>query len=157
MARKPLVIHIFSQNRNEPAKPFIFYTHENVVSHSLSGSSTTMLSCWEIQAADEYEILGRVHALVEADYVNGRPRHHLESARNIEFTPGASCFFIIDYTDFRRLPAAAVQDVLRDRNILIQNFPQREFDWSLDTLEELGALDQPRDIQGMFFSLEYPP
>jgi hypothetical protein len=41
---------------------------------------------------------------------------------------------------------------LRDWCILIQNSPQREFDWSLDTLKELGTLDQSRDIQGMVFS-----
>jgi hypothetical protein len=151
MASNPLVINIFSQNPNEPAKPFRFYTHDNVVSCSPSGLSNTMLSCWAMQATDEYDILERVHALVEADYVNGRPRHHLESARNVEFISGASCFFIIDYNDFRRLSATTVQDIVRHRSILIQNFPQREFSWSLDTLEELGALDQSRDIQGMIF------
>lgn len=115
-----------------------------------------MLNCWVMQAKDEYEILERVHTLVEADYVNGRPRHHLESARNVEFSPGASCFFIIDYNDFQQLSATTVQDIVRHRSILIQNFPQREFNWSLDTLEELGALEQSRDIQGMVISSRLP-
>jgi hypothetical protein len=156
MARNPLVIHMFSQNPNEPAKPFHFHTHDNVVSCSLSGSSNTMLSSWAMQARDEYQILDRVHTLVEADYVNGRPRHHLKSARNVEFIPGASCFFIVDYNDFQRLSASTVQDIARHRSILIQNFPQREFNWSLDTLEELGALEQSRDIQGMVFCSRIP-
>lgn len=106
-----------------------------------------------MQAPDEYEILQRVHALVESDYVEGKPRHHLPSARNVEYTPGASCFFIVDYNDFQQLPAATVQAILRHRNILIQNVPQPEFDWSLDTLRELGSVDQSRDIQGIFFLL----
>jgi hypothetical protein len=156
MAQEPLVINIFSQDPNEPAKTFHFYAHDNVVSCSPSGSSNTMLSYCAMQAKDEYEILERVHALVEADYVNGRPRHHLESARNIEFTPGASCFFIIDYNDYQKLSAATVQDIIRHRSILIENCPQREFNWSLETLEELGALDQSRDIQGLVFCSRIP-
>lgn len=115
-----------------------------------------MLTCLSIQAQDEYQILEQVHSLIEADYVDGKPRHHLESARNIEYLPGASCYFIIDYNDFQKLSAATIQAIAWDRSILIQNCPQPEFNWSLDTLGELGALDQSRDIQGNVFSSTAP-
>lgn len=104
-----------------------------------------------MQAADECEILDRVHNLIEADYVNGKPRHHLASARNIEYDPAASCFFLIDHNEFQQLPASTIQEIIRHRTILIQNVPKPEFKWSLDALGELGALDMSRDIQGILF------
>jgi hypothetical protein len=88
-----------------------------------------------------------VQKLVEANYVNGRPRHHLPSARSIEPLPDSSTFFIIEHDDFIRLSPDTIQAIARDRDIVVQHVPQREFDWSLATLSEVGNLDQARDIQ----------
>jgi hypothetical protein len=103
-----------------------------------------------MQSKDECDILRRVHALVQANYVDGKPRHHQDSARQVEWTPGASCFLIIDRADYDLLDEDKVNEILRHRNIIIRNSPPREYPWSLDTLRQLGSLDQPRDIQGIF-------
>jgi hypothetical protein len=53
------------------------------------------------------------------------------------------------------MSAKTIQDVARDRNIVVRNVPQPTYDWTLQTLSEVGALDLPRDIQGI--SPIYPP
>jgi hypothetical protein len=108
-----------------------------------------------MQSKDEYKILQRVQALIESDYVDGKPRHHLPSARSVELLPGASSFFIIDHQDFQKLSPHTIQAIHRHRHILIENVPQRDFTWSLETLREVGSIEQPRDIQGMLFCLCY--
>jgi len=100
------------------------------------------------KAQVEYEILQRVQNLVESHYVDGRPRHHLPSARSLVREPGASMFFIVEFADFVKMSTQTIQDVFRHRNIIVRNFPQRRFEWSLDTLSLVGELYQGRDIQG---------
>jgi hypothetical protein len=46
-----------------------------------------------------------------------------------------------------------IQFVARTRHIVVQNVPQRHFEWSYETFSELGSLDQPRDIQGIIYTL----
>jgi hypothetical protein len=103
-----------------------------------------------LQAEDEYEILSTVQDLVEANYYKGKPLHHLPSARSIQLEPGASTFFIVEHRDFIKLSAQTMQTIAKDRNIVVRNVPQPKFDWSLETLSQIGGLDQPRDIQGLF-------
>jgi hypothetical protein len=152
MREDPLTINIFSMEPGSTAQPFHFRTHENVVRPS------SYISIPDIdrlqQADDEYEILARVQKLVESHYVDGIPRHHLPSARKVELEPGASTFFIVDYKEFITMLARTIQDIARDRNIVVRNVPQDIYDWSLQTLSAVGHLDQPRDIQGI--SLVFP-
>jgi hypothetical protein len=101
------------------------------------------------QAQEECAILTAVQRLVESNYVNGIPRHHLPSARNVQFEEGASMFFIVDFTDFVKLKPVQIHEIYRHRNILVRNIPERGFDWSLETLSEVGALKRPREIQGL--------
>lgn len=58
-------------------------------------------------------------------------------------------FFIVEFADFVKLTPQTIQDIYRKRNIVIRNVPQRSFEWSLDTLSEVGALNHPREVQGM--------
>lgn len=85
---------------------------------------------------------------MEKNYVDGKPRHHLPSARNPTFEPGASIFFVVEHSDFIKLTIREVQDIARHRNIVIRNIPQRHFDWGRETLSELGSITQSRDVQG---------
>ena len=96
----------------------------------------------------EYDVLRNVQTLVEANYVNGRPRHHQESARNATLQEGASVFFIVEHSELEKMSAQEIQDVSRDRNILVRNAPQRRFEWNEETLSEFGDVTQPREIQG---------
>jgi hypothetical protein len=59
-------------------------------------------------------------------------------------------FFIIDFTDFAKLTPHQIQEIYRHRNIVVRNVPERRFEWSLETLSELGALKRTREIQGLF-------
>ncbi len=93
--------------------------------------------------------MAAVQQLVESNYVQGQPRHHLPSASRVKLEPGASMFFIVEYSEFCKLSPQDIQEIYRHRNIVIRNVPQRQFDWSLETLSEVGgALKEPRDIQG---------
>jgi hypothetical protein len=109
-----------------------------------------MLICWPMQAKLELDILRRVHDLVKADYVDSRPRLHLPSAREEEYNPDASCIFLVNYEKFRTMSVATKLAIIRHRDILIEDYPQDEFGWDLETLMQLGSVEQSRDIQGNF-------
>jgi hypothetical protein len=51
------------------------------------------------------------------------------------------------------LSTDTLQAIARNRNIVVQHIPQRKFDWSLQTLCEIGGLDQARDIQGRYLTV----
>jgi hypothetical protein len=101
------------------------------------------------KAQVEYEILTRVQKLVESNYVDGRPKHHLASARNPEMEPNSSIFFITEFADITQMPTQMIQDIFRKRSIVIRDGPQRRFRWSPETLSLIGGLYQSRDIQGL--------
>jgi hypothetical protein len=154
MREDPLTINIFSMEPGSTAQPFNFRTHDNVV----RPSSHVVIPDIDRsqQADDEYEILARVQKMVELHYVEGIPRHHLPSARNVELEPGASTFFIVDYKEFISMSTKTVQDIARHRHIVVRNLPQPMYDWSLQTLSEVGALDLTRDIQGISLMYHLP-
>ena len=88
--------------------------------------------------------------LVESNYVNGRPRHHLPAARQVQFTPDSSAFFIIDYPQFMKMSAQDIHLIARARHIVVEHVPQDDFTWSRETLLRMGNLTQPREIQGNY-------
>ena len=97
----------------------------------------------------EKPVLKNVQELIESNYINGRPRHHLPSARDPNYTEGCSVFFIIDFPDFMKLSAFKIHEIARKRHIVVQNVPQEDFTWSRVTLSRFGSLSQLREIQGM--------
>jgi hypothetical protein len=58
-------------------------------------------------------------------------------------------FFIADYADLAKLTAPQIQEIYCHRNIVVRNAPERQFEWSLETLSELGALKRTREVQGL--------
>jgi hypothetical protein len=101
----------------------------------------------------EYGVLHNVQQLVEANYVNGRPRHHLDSSRNPSLQDGASIFFIVEHVDFAKMSARQIQDIARFRHIVVRNIAQPTFEWNSETLSEFGDLRLPRAIQSTFSTL----
>ena len=101
------------------------------------------------KAPVEYDVLRNVHKLVESDYVNGRPRHHLDSARNPSLQDGASIFFIVEHDDFAKMSTQQKQDIAKHRNIVVRNVPQPKFEWNSKTISEFGDMHLPREIQGV--------
>jgi hypothetical protein len=63
------------------------------------------------QAGLEYDVLRNVQSIVEQNYVDGKQRHHLPSARNPTFEPGASIFFVVEHSDFVKLTIWEVQNI----------------------------------------------
>lgn len=149
MAKDGFAINVFSLDPDEPSKTFEFRTHSNVVSIlCFFAVQYNMLKSIQ-QAEVEYKILEQVQDLVESHYIDGRPRHHLPSARNVVMESGASIFFIVEFPDFVEMEIQTIQDVFRHRNIVVRNVPQRDFQWCLETLSLVGGLYQSRDIQGV--------
>jgi hypothetical protein len=107
------------------------------------------LTCF--QAKTEFGVLKNVQALVESNYVKGRPRHHLPAARQVPFTPNSSIFFIVDYPDFMKMSSRDIHLIARTRHIVVEHVPQEEFTWSRETLLRLGNLTQNREIQGIHY------
>ena len=62
------------------------------------------------------------------------PKHHLPSARELTFTPKSSIFDIVDYSNFMILLPNDIHRIARDRHIVVQNVPQKEFSWSRETV-----------------------
>ena len=94
-------------------------------------------------------MLKNVQTLVEKSYVDGKPKHHHHTARDVDYTPGSSIFFITDHARFMKLSSGDIQRIAKHRHIVVQNIPQEDFDWSRNTLAKLGDLEQLREIQGM--------
>ena len=103
-----------------------------------------------MQFKEEAAVLKNVQTLVEKSYVDGRPKHHLESARDLTYKPDSSIFFLVDHADFMKMSSEDIQRIAKDRNIVVQNVPQENFDWSKETLAKLGDLKQLREIQCTF-------
>ena len=93
-------------------------------------------------------MLKNVQTLVEQSYVDGKPKHHLDTARDVNYTPGSSIFFITDHASFMKLSDDEIHRIAKHRHIVVQDIPQEGFDWSRKTLAKLGDLEQLREIQG---------
>jgi hypothetical protein len=96
----------------------------------------------------ETGILQEVHKLVEANYINGRPKHHLQAAYNVKHEDGASVFFIVSYEDFMKMSSSDINHIARRRHILVRGIPQEKFKWGREALAHTGSLTQQRDVQG---------
>jgi hypothetical protein len=110
----------------------------------------SMLICCAIQANLEFDILRRVHELVKADYVDGKPRYHLPSAREEKYTADASCIFLVHYEKFRTMSHEQKLAIIKHRDILVEDCPQDKFGWDTETFMQFGSLELSRDIQGNF-------
>jgi hypothetical protein len=103
-----------------------------------------------MQAELEQRVLKNVQDLVQAGYIDGRPRHHQPDARNPATNATTSIFFVVTYQDFMELSEADVQRIFMDRHIVVTDVPAQKYRWDLKTLSKLGSLEQQREIQGKF-------
>jgi hypothetical protein len=95
--------------------------------------------------------LREIHQAVESLYVNGRPLHHLPSARSVVYNPddrNQSSIFVVEYADFCKMAAVVIQDIFSKRHILVIGCPLPPEDFNCETLSHFGNLDSMRDIQG---------
>jgi hypothetical protein len=92
--------------------------------------------------------------MVINNYLNGRPRHHHPTARQVNFQPDSSMFFIVNFNDYISLSRREIQDIFQDRHIVVTNIPSRRYPWSRETLTMLGSLTEDRDIHGISYYIQ---
>jgi hypothetical protein len=93
---------------------------------------------------------------VERLYQNGRPLHHLDSARAVhsDLLDGRSAFFVTTEAEFQKLKGDQIQAIFRDRHIVIPGPPPDDFHFDHQGLAALGSLTASRQIQGMLYPIE---
>jgi hypothetical protein len=100
----------------------------------------------------EINLLSSIQDLVEANYVDGIPRHHLDIARNKTYHPfdkKQSCIFVTEYEDFKEMSPTDIQDIFRDRHILVLNTPFQGEPFGRYSLETITSVQKIRNMNGM--------
>lgn len=101
-------------------------------------------------------MLSEIQSSVERLFKDGKPLHHLDSARALEYDPQASHFFVTSAESFDKLEAKEVQNIFRNRHILIPGSASEEYiKFDHRGLATVGSLHVERDIQGDFFYLNF--
>jgi len=135
---------------SQPPRKYLFRTALSVV--CLSDRRCLFLTIRKAQ--QENRLLSDIQKNVEAIFVNGRPRHHQESAHITECNlqdPLLSSIFVVDWKDFIQMTRTALLNIFKDRHILVLNALTSGVDFSLKALSALGALDKVRIMQGMHY------
>ena len=92
-----------------------------------------------------------IQASCQGLYKDGKPLHHLDSARSVEFNPkdrGVSSIFIVDAADFKQMAPREVQEIFRDRHILVLGVDAEVIRFDLAGLGSMGCLNATRQVQG---------
>lgn len=88
-------------------------------------------------------------------FVDGKPRFHLPSARNIHFSDDASQFFITTHQNWLNLSDNERQAIYADRHIVVTGCPTSGIKFDAEGVSTLGRLYTPREIQGTSSFSEY--
>lgn len=142
-------IEVFPPDPQSMAISYMFKTPTTVV--SLSFSSKDCICDISSQADVEIPLLRGIKVKVEELYVNGRPRHHLPSARDLEWHPDdleQSSIFVVDYTTFSKMHPSQIQAVFRHRHILVVDTPFPEEPFDMSTLCQLRDPRRNQEMQG---------
>lgn len=105
-----------------------------------------------LQVDHEFSLLEEIQTSVERLYQDGRPLHHLPSARAKEYSPEGSSIFVVDASDFMQMSAKEIQAIFRHRHILVLGVPTDQMAFDLEGLSTLGSLVLPREGQGKLFT-----
>lgn len=87
---------------------------------------------------------------MEGLYVNGRPRHHLESAHRVDVDPNdseLSSIFVVDAETFRDMDGDAIRTIFQERHILVTDVDTEDMAFNLAGLSTVGPLHRPRTMQ----------
>jgi hypothetical protein len=60
---------------------------------------------------------------------------------------------VVDFSIFADMSSAALQDIFKDRHILVLNTPMRKQDFGQESLLALGPLNKVIQIQGRYLDL----
>lgn len=105
-----------------------------------------------LQQADiECALVDDLQKSVESSYVNHRPLHHLPTSQVIQdLGSHTSRIFVTTASEFRKLTPSRIQDIFKDRHILLLDVDMEELDFDLDSLSNLGDIQKPCRITGKF-------
>lgn len=84
---------------------------------------------------------------MEEAYRYGRPLHHLPSARSTTLEAQASSIFVTNHDDNMNLSMLAVQDIFRDRHILILGAPVTKLEFNAESLQEIRLATSWVDVE----------
>jgi hypothetical protein len=88
-----------------------------------------------------------VEQSVRSLFKNGKPLHHLPSAKSRQYHQDASKFFIVSKEELEMMSAYEVQNIFRHRHILVPGKQSgKKFDRA--SLRSIGSLTQKRQVQG---------
>jgi hypothetical protein len=96
----------------------------------------------------EYKLFRTIQKSVESLFEEGRPLHHLDSARSLEYDPEASAIYVTSERAFNQLSSQQIQEVFRRRHILIPATTPPDVKFDRKGLSTLGCLTTERQIQG---------
>jgi hypothetical protein len=147
LSRETVNVRLFPADRDKPPIDFEFKVSVNTVCFTFYSSIFHFLIYFN-QFETEYPLLRGIQASVQALFANGRPLHHLDSARSLDFSPAASSCFVTTVNDFNNLSAAQVQDIFRHRHILIPGAVKEDIKFDRQGLATLGSLTTVRTVQG---------
>jgi hypothetical protein len=104
-----------------------------------------------IKTGDDTETLKKVEACIQANFKDGLPPHLLPNAKSLEYVPGSeqSRIFVASHSEFSRLGARQIQQILRERLILVHGTPlDYNYGWDLDSFGRLHDVDKKVSVQG---------
>ena len=124
-----------------------FRAWEQTVSQSPLYVHTSNVSVQK--AKIEHELLRRTMEIVERNYKDNLPPHHLPEAQKITFSNQCSRIFVTNPKKLHKLTPTQVQDIFRHRHILIVGLESPNSRFDREALSRLGSLTALRCIQGM--------
>jgi hypothetical protein len=93
-----------------------------------------------------------VNKSVTSQYQNGKPPHHLKSAKSPKYDPNVSQFFVVSQEELAAMSGKEIQEIFRHRHILVPGH-STDIDFDQNGLSKLGGLKTKRQIQGEHIKL----
>lgn len=139
-------LSLFHPDPNLPGITYTFRCPESTVRDLIKGPEHFF--SLRFQVDHEFSLLEEIQTSVERIYKDGRPLHHLPSARSKVYTPDVSSIFVVDAAEFMKMSAHEIQGIFRHRHILVLDVPTEHMEFDLEALSTLGSMLLPRHGQG---------
>jgi hypothetical protein len=107
----------------------------------------------QFQRIHELPLIEGLKSSIERLYENGKPLHHLPSARSIVYDstdPKTSSIFVVDKKTFGMMTASEIQSIFRYRHILVHGVDTDGMQFDLEGLSTVGSVTLPREMQGEY-------
>jgi hypothetical protein len=91
---------------------------------------------------------------IESLYKDGKPLHHLPSARSTVYDGNdrnTVSIFVVDSKVFAMMMASEIQSIFRHRHILVHGMQTDGMQFDPEGLSTVGSVTLPREMQGKWF------